>query len=52
MNGSTDGYAGRIEVFEGWSGRRMWSEAERPRNEVQQDRMVVDGPRPGPGGTP
>ena len=31
LDGSTDGYAGRIEVFEGRSGRRMRSEAERAR---------------------
>ena len=29
LDGSTDGYAGRIEVLEGRSGRRMRSEAER-----------------------
>lgn len=31
LDGSTDGYAGRIEVLEGRSGRRMRSEAERAR---------------------
>ena len=31
FDGSTDGYAGRIEVLEGRSGRRMRSEAERAR---------------------
>ena len=31
MDGSTDGYAGRIEVIEGRSGRRRWSEAEKAR---------------------
>ena len=31
LDGSTDGYAGRLEVLEGRSGRRMRSEAERAR---------------------
>lgn len=31
LDGPTDGYAGRIEVFEGRSGRRMRSAAERAR---------------------
>ena len=31
LDGSTDGYAGRIEVLEGRSGRRLRSEAERAR---------------------
>ena len=31
LDGSTDGYAGRIEVLEGRSGRRMRSETERAR---------------------
>ena len=31
MGGSLDGYAGRVEVLEGRSGRRMRSEAERAR---------------------
>lgn len=31
LDSSTDGYAGRIEVLEGKSGRRMRSEAERVR---------------------
>jgi len=31
LDGSMDGYAGRIEVLEGRSGRRMRSEAERAR---------------------
>lgn len=31
LGGSTDGYAGRIEVIEGRSGRRYRSEAERAR---------------------
>ncbi len=31
LDGSTDGYVGRIEVLEGRSGRRMRSEAERAR---------------------
>ena len=31
LDGSTEGYAGRIEVLEGRSGRRMRSEAERAR---------------------
>ena len=31
MDGSLDGYSGRIEVLEGRSGRRMRSEAERAR---------------------
>ena len=31
LDGSTDGYAGRIEVLEGRSGRRFRSEAERAR---------------------
>ena len=31
LDGSTDGYAGRIEILEGRSGRRMRSEAERAR---------------------
>lgn len=31
LDGSTEGYAGRIEVIEGRSGRRMRSEAERAR---------------------
>ena len=31
LDGSTGGYAGRIEVLEGRSGRRMRSEAERAR---------------------
>ncbi|KMK63931.1 Transposase C of IS166 homeodomain/zinc-finger binding domain of transposase IS66 [Puniceibacterium sp. IMCC21224] len=31
LDGSADGYAGRIEVLEGRSGRRMRSEAERAR---------------------
>jgi transposase len=35
LDGSTDGYAGRIEVLEGRSGRRMRSEAERVRIAVE-----------------
>lgn len=31
LDGSADGYAGRIEIYEGRSGRRMRSEAERAR---------------------
>src|SRR6056297_463230 len=31
LDGSTDGYAGQIEVLEGRSGRRMRTEAERAR---------------------
>lgn len=31
LDGSTDGFAGRIEVLEGRSGRRLRSEAERAR---------------------
>ncbi|HBT01778.1 MAG TPA: IS66 family insertion sequence hypothetical protein, partial [Citreicella sp.] len=31
LDGSTDGYAGRVEVLEGRSGRRLRSEAERAR---------------------
>ncbi|MEY8829719.1 transposase [Sedimentitalea sp. XS_ASV28] len=31
LDGSTDGYAGRIEVIEGRGGRRLRSEAERAR---------------------
>jgi hypothetical protein len=31
LDGSTDGYAGTIEVLEGRSGRRLRSEAERAR---------------------
>jgi len=31
LDGSTDGYAGRIEVLEGRSGRRLRSETERAR---------------------
>ena len=35
LDGSTDGYAGRMEVFEGRSGRRFRSEAERARIAVE-----------------
>lgn len=31
LDGSTDGLAGRIEILEGRTGRRCWSESEQAR---------------------
>jgi len=40
MGGSKDGFAGRLEVIEGRSGRRRWSDAEKAR-------IVSESFRPG-----
>ncbi len=41
LDGSTGGYAGRIEVLEGRSGRRFRSEAERARIAAESDRATA-----------